>query len=104
MISQLARREVARVLLGHERNRTHTAEALGISRRTLLNYLNEHGLRIPSGRLELIANETDEAVRSRVIEALNAASPEDDSDVAEPEAILDSAAAEVAESDVSAAE
>lgn len=38
------RGEIARALMEHRQNRTHTAVALGISRRTLLNKIKEYGI------------------------------------------------------------
>ena len=38
------RGEIARALMEHRQNRTHTAQALGISRRTLLNKIKEYGI------------------------------------------------------------
>lgn len=38
------RSEIARALMEHQQNRTHTAQALGISRRTLLNKIKEYGI------------------------------------------------------------
>jgi DNA-binding NtrC family response regulator len=38
------RGEIARALVEEGHNRTHTARALGISRRTLLNKIKQHGL------------------------------------------------------------
>lgn len=38
------RTEIARALLENGHNRTHAANALGISRRTLLNKIKQHGL------------------------------------------------------------
>lgn len=38
------RSEIARALMEYRQNRTHTAEALGISRRTLLNKIKEYGI------------------------------------------------------------
>lgn len=38
------RSEIARALMEHHQNRTHTAVALGISRRTLLNKIKEYGI------------------------------------------------------------
>ena len=38
------RAEIARALMEHAHNRTHTAEALGISRRTLINKIREYTL------------------------------------------------------------
>lgn len=38
------RTEIARALLENGHNRTHAASALGISRRTLLNKIKQHGL------------------------------------------------------------
>ena len=38
------RAEIARALREHRHNRTHAAEALGISRRTLLNKIKEYQL------------------------------------------------------------
>lgn len=38
------RSEIAKALMEHHQNRTHTAVALGISRRTLLNKIKEYGI------------------------------------------------------------
>ena len=38
------RSEIAKALMEHQQNRTHTAIALGISRRTLLNKIKEYGI------------------------------------------------------------
>ena len=38
------RAEIARALMEHGHNRTHTAGALGISRRTLINKIREYAL------------------------------------------------------------
>ena len=38
------RNEIARALIENGHNRTHSAMALGISRRTLLNKIKQHGL------------------------------------------------------------
>ena len=38
------RAEIAKALIENRHNRTHTAAALGISRRTLLNKIKEYGL------------------------------------------------------------
>jgi len=38
------RAEIAKALMENRHNRTHTAAALGISRRTLLNKIKEYGL------------------------------------------------------------
>jgi DNA-binding NtrC family response regulator len=38
------RAEIARALMEHQHNRTHTAGALGISRRTLINKIREYAL------------------------------------------------------------
>ena len=38
------RAEIARALMEHQHNRTHTAGALGISRRTLINKIKEYAL------------------------------------------------------------
>lgn len=38
------RAEIARALMEHGHNRTHTAGALGISRRTLINKIKEYAL------------------------------------------------------------
>ena len=38
------RAEIARALLEHGHNRTHTAQSLGISRRTLINKIREYSL------------------------------------------------------------
>jgi DNA-binding NtrC family response regulator len=38
------RAEIARALLEHGHNRTHTAHALGISRRTLINKIRDYSL------------------------------------------------------------
>ena len=38
------RAEIARALLEHGHNRTHTAQALGISRRTLINKIRDYSL------------------------------------------------------------
>jgi len=42
------KRIVINALRAHNGNRTHTAHALGISRRTLLNRIRFHGIDIPS--------------------------------------------------------
>jgi DNA-binding NtrC family response regulator len=38
------RAEIARALMEHGHNRTHTADSLGISRRTLINKIKEYAL------------------------------------------------------------
>lgn len=43
-LAALERAAIARELVAHQHNRTHTAKALGIARRTLLNKIRLHGL------------------------------------------------------------
>ncbi len=43
-VESLERREIARALRTHDGNRTHAAEALGLSRQGLLNKMNRYGL------------------------------------------------------------
>lgn len=45
------RAEIARALMEHQHNRTHTAGALGISRRTLINKIKEYALTRAACRL-----------------------------------------------------